>query len=131
MKEFMSKVFTLRNLRIMLAIFAAIAILLAILLFIPSKGGLTSELTGTDFNGDGDAMRVRATIVNESNKPAFKVSYEIIVTKEDGTVLGTYTETIGTMMPGATKNIEEFLYFDEGVDIGNVEINTNGYIIGE
>ena len=120
MKEFMSKVFNLRNLRILLVIFAAIAILLAILILIPSKGGITSELTGTDFNGDGDAMRVRATIVNESNKPAFKVSYEIIVTKEDGTVLGTYTETIGTMMPGAKKNIEEFLYFNEGVDIGNV-----------
>lgn len=131
MKEFMSKVFNLRNLRIILVILAAIAILLAVLVLIPSKGGITSELTGTDFNGDGDAMRVRATIVNESNKPAFKVSYEIIVTKEDGTVLGTYTETIGTMMPGTKKNIEEFLYFNEGVDIGNVEINTNGYIIGE
>ncbi len=131
MKEFMEKVFTLKTLRIMLVVFAVIALLLALLLIIPSNGGITSQLTGTDFNGDGDAMRVRATIVNESNKPAFKVSYEIIVTKEDGTVLGTYSDTIGTMMPGAKKNIEEFLYFNEGVDIGNVEINTNGYIIGE
>ena len=120
----------MKALRITIIVLAVIAVLMAILLFIPSNGTLTSELIGTDFNGDGDAMRVRAVINNESNKPAFNVSYEIIVTDMEGNILGTYEDTIGMMFPGASKNIEEFLWFDTGVDTGNVEINTNGYIIG-
>lgn len=120
----------MKALKIIIVILAIIAVLMAILLLIPSKGTLTSELIGTDFNGDGDAMRVRATVTNESNKPAFNVSYEIVVTDMEGNILGTYEDKIGMMFPGTTKNIEEFLWFDTGVDTGNVEINTNGYIIG-
>ena len=130
MFDFLSKVFSLKTLRILLAIFCVIALVLLILVAIPSKGSISSKLTGTDFNGDGDAMRVRATIINESNKPAFNVGYEIVVTDMEGNVIGTYTDDVGMMWPGAEKEVETFMYFDVGVDMGNVEINTSGYIIG-
>lgn len=130
MFDFLSNIFSLKTLRILLAVLGVIALILLILVVIPSNGTITSELTGTDFNGDGDAMRVRATIINDSNKPAFNVGYEIVVTDMEGNVIGTYTDDVGMMWPGAEKEIETFMYFDVGVDMGNVEINTSGYIIG-
>lgn len=122
----------MKAVKIFIAVLAVFAIVLALVIFLPSSGGeLTAELTGTDFNGPGDAIRVRSTITNETNKPAFKVSYEIIITKEDGTVLETYTKHVGIMMPGAKKNTEDFIYFDEEIQTGDIEINVNGYILGE
>ena len=122
----------MRAVQILIAVLAVFAIILALIVFLPSSGaGLTADLTGTDFNGPGDAIRVRATLHNESNKPAFNVSYEIIVTKTDGSELGRYTKNVGMMWPNGSKETEDFLYFDEQVDSGDIEINISGYVLGE
>ena len=122
----------MKAVKILIAVLAVFAILLALVVFLPSSGGnLTAELTGTDFNGPGDGIRVRALIKNETNKPAFRVSYEIVITKEDGTIAETYTKHVGILMPGAEKSTEDYIYFDEAIQEGDVEINVNGYILGE
>ena len=121
----------IKGMRIAIAILLVFAIIMALVVFIPPKGELTSTLTGTDFNGEGDAMRVRVDINNDTNKPAFNVQYEIIVKATDGTVLGTSEGTILMMFPGGTRHLEKFIYFDTAVDTGDVEVNLNGYVVGE
>ena len=54
-------------------------------------------------------------INNDTNKPAFNVKYEIIVTATDGTVLGTKTGTILMMLPGGTRHLEKYLYFHQDI----------------
>ena len=122
---------SVKIMRIVIGILLVFAILMALVVFIPTQGSLTSELTGNDFNGEGNAMRVRVDINNDTNKPAFNVKYEIIVTATDGTVLGTKTGTIWMMLPGGTRHLEKYLYFDQAVDTGDVEVNVNGLIIGD
>lgn len=122
---------SVKIMRIAIGVLLVFAILMALVVFIPTQGVLTSELTGNDFNPEGDAMRVRVNINNDTNKPAFNVKYEIVVTATDGTVLGTETGTILMMFPGGTRKLEKYLYFDQAVDTGNVEVNVNGLIVGD
>jgi hypothetical protein len=35
------------------------------------------------------------------------------------------------LMPGAEKPTEDYIYFDEAIQEGDVEISVNGYILGE
>jgi hypothetical protein len=130
-KELTPEEKSVRRMRILLISLIVFAVIMALIVFIPSTGSLTSELTGTDFNGDGDAMRVRVDINNDTNKPAFNVQYTIVVKATDGTVLGTTTRTILMMLPGGTRHVEEYLYFDTKVDQGDVEVDVTGWVVGE
>lgn len=121
------------GLQIAIGIVGIIAILLLVLTLLPSTGSLAGTLTGTDFNGDGSAIRIRADIKNDTNKVAFGVSYEFIITDTEGNVVGTFTShKIPMMLPGATKSVEEYIYFDNiKIDTGDVEIKVDGMIIGD
>ena len=121
----------IKIMRIAIGILLVIAILMAIVVFVPPHGALTSELTGHDFNEHGDAMRVRVDVNNDSNKPAFNVQYEIVVKATDGEIIGTSTGTILMMFPGGTRHLEKFIDLDKAVDTGDVEVNINGYLVGE
>lgn len=120
-----------KKMRIAIAILAVIALLMALIVVIPTSGELTARLNENDFNEDGSAIRVRGTIVNGTNKPTFNVQYEIVVTDMSGNVLGTKKATLLMMLPWGQRNFEKFIYFDEAVDTGNVEITVNGYVVGE
>ena len=119
--------------QIIIGVIGVIAIVLLVLLLLPSNGELAGTLTGTDFNGDGSAIRIRADVTNGTNKVAFGVTYEFEVVDTEGNVVGTFTsDKIGVMFPGATKSVEEFIYFEDvKIDTGDVQIKVNGYVIGE
>ena len=121
------------GLQIAIGIVGIIAILLLVLTLLPSTGSLDGTLTGTDFNGDGSAIRIRADITNDTNKVAFGVSYELIVMDTEGNVVGTLKSgKIPMRFPGATKSVEEYIYFDNiTIDTGDVEIKVDGMIIGD
>ncbi len=118
--------------QIIIGVIGVIALILIVLLMIPSTGELAGTLTGTDFNGDGSAIRIRADVTNGTNKVAFGVTYEFEVLDTSGNVVGTFTsDKIGVMFPGTTKSVEEFIYFEDvKIDTGDVEIKVNGYVIG-
>lgn len=118
--------------QIIIGVIGVIAIILIVLLLLPSNGELAGTLTGTDFNGDGSAIRIRADVTNGTNKVAFGVTYEFEVVDTEGNIVGTFTsDRIAIMFPGTTKSVEEFIYFEDvKIDTGDVEIKVNGYVIG-
>ena len=115
--------------RICILILLVAAVLMALLIFWPSKGDLSGALMNVEYADGGSVAKTIVIITNGSNKPAFGVQYTITVKTADGVVVGSYTsEKIRIMMPGQSERIEVSVHMFVPCDDGDVEVSVSGYL---
>ena len=122
----------MKAIRIIIGVLFVFAILMAVLLFIPSNGEkFEYSIERTVFKDDGTEAFGQIDVTNKNNKPAFNVSCTVYALDADGNIVGQETVKKLMVWGNSKTTFSAYVKLDEKCIEGSMDFEIDGYFFGE